>query len=169
MQFLYFSLLFFKNLMNIHCLVLDFFCPLLNQDFFKFLGFISISLNGKLTSYILLQVFRNNLRRLFALHWVEFKLSQLSLPIWSLKKAMLFSLKIRFLSLNREKFCGNFKVLIEKKISKWSKRFDFIMPLFIDSSKIFVVMTLSVIVADFLATRVSLFIKAIAPYSNSEM
>ena len=29
-------------------------------------------------------------------------------------------------------------------------------------------MTLSIIVADFLATRVGLFIKAIAPYSNSE-
>ena len=43
------------------------------------------------------------------------------------------------------------------------------MPFFKDSLKIFVVMTLSIIVADFLATRVGLFIKAIAPHSNSEL
>ena len=43
------------------------------------------------------------------------------------------------------------------------------MPFFKDSSKIFVVMTLSIIVADFLGTRVGLFIKAIALYSNSEL
>ena len=30
-------------------------------------------------------------------------------------------------------------------------------------------MTLSIIVADFVVTRVGLFIKAIAPYSNSEL
>ena len=30
-------------------------------------------------------------------------------------------------------------------------------------------MTLSIIVADFLATRVGLFIEAMAPYSNSEL
>ena len=43
------------------------------------------------------------------------------------------------------------------------------MPFFKDSLKIFVMMTLSIIVADFLATQVGLFIKAIAPYSNIEM
>ena len=43
-----------------------------------------------------------------------------------------------------------------------------IVPFFKDSLKIFVVMTLSLIVADFLATRAGLFIKAIAPHSNSE-
>ena len=68
--------------------------------------------------------------------------------------------------------CGftmnHFKVLIEKKIGRWSERSDFIMPFLKDSSKIFVVMT-SIIVANFLATRVSLFIKAIAPYSNGEL
>ena len=35
------------------------------------------------------------------------------------------------------------------------------------SSKVFVVITLSIIVADFFATQVGLFINAIAPYSNS--
>ena len=60
-------------------------------------------------------------------------------------------------------------MLIEKKIGKWSERSDFIVPFFKDSSKIFVVMTLSIIVADFLATRVILLIKSIAPYSNSEL
>ena len=55
-----------------------------------------------------------------------------------------------------------------KKISKCSERLDFVMSFFKDSFwKIFVVMTLSIIVADFFATRVGLFIKAIAPYSNS--
>ena len=43
------------------------------------------------------------------------------------------------------------------------------MPFFKDSLKIFLVMTLSIIVADFLATQVGLFIKAIAPHSNSEL
>ena len=43
------------------------------------------------------------------------------------------------------------------------------MPVFKDSSKIFVVMTLSIMVADVLATRVGLFIKASAPYSNIEL
>ena len=43
------------------------------------------------------------------------------------------------------------------------------MPFFKDSWKAFVVMTLTIIVADFLANRVGLFIKAIAPYSNSEL
>ena len=43
------------------------------------------------------------------------------------------------------------------------------MPVFKDSLKIFVVMTLSIIIADFLATRVGLFIKAIAPHSNNEL
>ena len=43
------------------------------------------------------------------------------------------------------------------------------MPVFKDSSKIFVVMTLSIMVADVLATRVGLFIKTSAPYSNSEL
>ena len=54
-----------------------------------------------------------------------------------------------------------------KKIGKCSERLDFVMSFFKDSSsKIFVVMTLSIIVADFFATRVGLFVKAIAPYSN---
>ena len=78
-------------------------------------------------------------------------------------------LKIRFLSLSGEEFCGDFEVLIENKISYWSERSDFIMLFFKDPSKIFVVMILSIIVADFLATPVGLFIKAIAPYSNSEL
>ena len=91
------------------------------------------------------------------------------LLIWFLKEARLLSLKKRFLSLSGEEFCGNFEVLIEKKIGKWSERSDLIMPFFKDSLKIFVVMTLSIIVADFLATRVGLFIKAIAPHSNSEL
>ena len=43
------------------------------------------------------------------------------------------------------------------------------MPFVKDSLKISVVMALSIIVADFLATRVGLFIKAIAPHSNSEL
>ena len=42
------------------------------------------------------------------------------------------------------------------------------MPFFKDSTQIFAAMTLSTIVADFLATRVGLFIKTIAPYSNGE-
>ena len=67
---------------------------------------------------------------------------------------MLFSLKKRFLSLSGEEFCGNFEVLIEKKIGKRSERSDFILSFSKDSSKIFVVMTLSITVADFLATRV---------------
>ena len=78
-------------------------------------------------------------------------------------------LKIRFLSLSGEEFCGDFEVLIENKISYWSERSDFIMLFFKDPSKIFVVMILSIIVADFLATPVGLFIKATAPYSNSEL
>ena len=54
-----------------------------------------------------------------------------------------------------------------KKIGKCSERLDFVMSFFKDSSsKIFVVMTLSIIEADFFATRVGLFVKAIAPYSN---
>ena len=93
---------------------------------------------------------------LFALQWVEFKLSLLILPIWSLKEARLFLLKSRFFNFE----CSNFEVLIGKKISKWS---------FKGSSKIFVMMTLSIIAADFLATQVGLFIKAIAPYSNIEL
>ena len=68
-----------------------------------------------------------------------------------------------------EEFCGDFEMLIEKKIGKCSERSDFIMPFFKDSSKIFMVMTLSIIVADYLTTRVGLFIKAIASYSNSEL
>ena len=40
------------------------------------------------------------------------------------------------------------------------------MSFFKDSSKISVVMLLSIIVVDFLATRDGLFIKAIAPYLN---
>ena len=43
------------------------------------------------------------------------------------------------------------------------------MPFLKDLSKIFAVVTLSIIVADFLPTLASLFIKAIAPYSNSEL
>ena len=43
------------------------------------------------------------------------------------------------------------------------------MLVFKNSSKIFEVMILSVIVADFLAMRVGLFVKAIAPYSNGEL
>ena len=43
------------------------------------------------------------------------------------------------------------------------------MPFIKDSSQIFVVMILSIIVAHFLASQVGLFIKAIAPHSNSEM
>ena len=78
-------------------------------------------------------------------------------------------LKIRFLSLSGEEFCDDFEVLIENKISYWSERSDFIMLFFKDPSKIFVVMILSIIVADFLATPVGLFIKATAPYSNSEL
>ena len=91
------------------------------------------------------------------------------LLIWFLKEARLLSLKKCFLSLSGEQFCGSFEVLIEKKIGKWSERSDLIMPFFKDSLKIFVVMTLSIIVADFLATRVSFFIKAIARHSNSEL
>ena len=67
-----------------------------------------------------------------------------------------------------ERFCGDFEVLIEKEIRKGPERSDFIMSFFKNSSKIFVVMTLSIIVADFLATRVGLFIKAITPYSKNE-
>ena len=40
---------------------------------------------------------------------------------------------------------------------------------FKDLLKIFVVMTLPIVLTDFLATRVNLFIKAIAPYFNSEL
>ena len=65
----------------------------------------------------------------------------------------------RFLSFSGEEFCGSFEVLIEKKIGKRSERLDLIMII-----EIFVVMTLSIEVADFLATWVSLFIKAIAPH-----
>ena len=66
-------------------------------------------------------------------------------------------LKIRFLS--GEELCGDLEVPIEKKLGTWSERSDFIMPFFKDSSKVFVVMTLSFIVADILSTRVGLFIK----------
>ena len=38
-----------------------------------------------------------------------------------------------------------------QKMGKWSERPDFIMQFFKDSSKIFVVMTLSIIVVDLLA------------------
>ena len=55
-------------------------------------------------------------------------------------------------------------MLIERKIGKWSERSNLIMPFFKDSLKIFVVMTLSIISAGFLATRVGLFIEAIAPH-----
>ena len=88
------------------------------------------------------------------------------LLISSLKKARLLSLKKR---LSGEELCVNFEGLIEKKIGKWSERSDLIMPFFKGSLKIFVVMTLSIVVADFLATRVGSFIKAVAPHSNSEM
>ena len=37
---------------------------------------------------------------------------------------------MRFLSLSVEELCGDFEVLIEKKIGKWSERSDFIMPFF---------------------------------------
>ena len=43
------------------------------------------------------------------------------------------------------------------------------MPFFKDSLKIFLVMTLSIIVADLMTTWVALFIKAIAQHSNSEL
>ena len=43
------------------------------------------------------------------------------------------------------------------------------MSFFNDSLKIFVVIPLSNIAADFLPTSVGLFIKAIAPHSNSEL
>ena len=43
------------------------------------------------------------------------------------------------------------------------------MPFFKDSLKIFVMMTLSIIVAYFLATRVGLFIKTFAPHSSSKL
>ena len=42
-------------------------------------------------------------------------------------------------------------------MGKWSERSDFIMPLFKDSTKIFMVMTLSIVAADLLATQVGLF------------
>ena len=60
-------------------------------------------------------------------------------------------------------------MLLEKKIGKLFERSDLIMSFFKDSFGIFVVMTLSIVVADLLAPRVGLFIKAIAPHSNSEM
>ena len=41
---------------------------------------------------------------------------------------------------------------MEKEMGKWSERLDFIIPYFKDSLKIFVVMILSIVVADFLAT-----------------
>ena len=70
--------------------------------------------------------------------------------------------------MSEEEFCRNFEVLIEKKTGKLYERSDLIMPFFKDSLKIFVEMTLSIIVAHFLATRVGLFIKAIVPNSSSE-
>ena len=60
-------------------------------------------------------------------------------------------------------------MLIEKKLGKLFERSVLIMSFFKDSFGIFVVMTLSIVVADFLATRVGSFIKAVAPHSNSEM
>ena len=59
-----------------------------------------------------------------------------------------------------EWICGNFEALTEKKIGK---NLDVIIK---DSSKVFVVETLSIIVAGFLAILVGLFI--IVPYSKSE-
>ena len=35
---------------------------------------------------------------------------------------------MRFLCLNGEEFCGNFEVVTEKKIGKWSDKLDFITP-----------------------------------------
>ena len=43
------------------------------------------------------------------------------------------------------------------------------MPLFKDSLEIFVVVTLSIIVADFMAAQVGLFVKGIALYLNIEL
>ena len=91
------------------------------------------------------------------------------LLIWFLRETGLLSFKKLFLSLSGEEFCGNFEVLIEKIVGKWSERSELIMPFFKDSLTVFVVMTLSIMVADFLATRVGLFIKAIAPHPNSEL
>ena len=86
-----------------------------------------------------------------------------------MKKTRLSSLKILFLIVNGVEFCDNFKVLMEKEMGKWSERLDFIIPYFKDSMKIFVVMILSIVVADFLATQVHLFVEATAQYSNSEI
>ena len=74
---------------------------------------------------------------------------------------MLSSLKIRFISLSGEEFFCDFEALTEKKIGEWSEISDFIMPFFKYSWNIFVVMTLSIIVADLLTIRVCLLIKAI--------
>ena len=63
----------------------------------------------------------------------------------------------------------DFEVLIEKKNGKWSKRLDAIMPFFKGLSKIFMAMTWSIKVADFVPALIGLFIKAIAPYLNSEL
>ena len=43
------------------------------------------------------------------------------------------------------------------------------MPFFKDLWKIFAMVTLSIILADFLPTLAGLFVKAIEPYSNSEL
>ena len=87
-----------------------------------------------------------------------------------MKEARLFLLKISFLISSGEEFCGDFKVLTESKMGKWSESSDFIiMPFFKDSLKIFLMMTLSIIVADFLTTQAGLLIKTIRPYSKSEL
>ena len=141
-----------------------FFSPLLKK---AFLGFISISISGKFPSYILLKIFKSVSERLYS---VELKQSQFILLIWSMKEAWLFLLKICFLISSGEEFCGDFKVLTESKMGKWCESSDFIiMPFFKDSLKIFLMMTLSIIVADILTTQVGLFIKTIRPYSKSEL
>ena len=63
----------------------------------------------------------------------------------------------------------DFEVLIEKKNGKCSKRLHVIMPFFNGLTKIFMAMTLTIIEADFVPTYIGLFIKAIVPYSNSEL
>ena len=65
-------------------------------------------------------------------------------------------------------FAGILRYFKNKK-GKRSERLDFIVPFFKDLSKIFVVMTLPIILTDFLATRVNLVSKAIALYFNSEL
>ena len=77
-------------------------------------------------------------------------------------------LKTFFLVLGGAGFCGNFKIIIEKKMDKSFEKTNIVMYLSKDLSKI-LALALLVIAANIWVTQTGLFIKTTAPYLNCKL